>query len=308
MNVKRELKKYFDASSAVIKNTGSGKIAEIAKILLDAKKRGATVFTAGNGGSSATASHIVNDLMKGCRAYGRTGFRAICLTDSSTVVTCFGNDFCYEDVFAVELKTLAERGDVLIVFSGSGNSPNIVRAAAYAREAGITVIGFLGRDGGMTLPLCDKYYLAPTDCMEQIEDSHLCAEHALATVLRKTLENEWGAETVVLPERGKIYRAAAVCGDNRGLTDALRKKGLAVFGADDAARIAGEGDAIVFTSDINIVGVAVKRGGYAVGSAGTGRNGEIDMGIRKELIGAGAGIIVPDFGHPKELLKLIFVK
>ena len=91
---------------------------------------------------------------EGCRVDGREGFRACCLNDPNAVVTCLSNDFSYEDVFAIQLRTLARRGDLLIVFSGSGNSPNILRACETAREMGMTVIGFGGRDGGKMKALC----------------------------------------------------------------------------------------------------------------------------------------------------------
>ncbi len=208
MDLTKDIRNYFNTVSDILSRTDEQALSDIASILIDAKTRGATVFTAGNGGSSATASHMVNDLMKGCRAHNRTGFKAICLSDSSAVVTCLANDFCYEDIYKIELQTLAKKGDVLCVYTGSGNSANIVAAAEYARSIGMTVIGFLGRDGGKTLPLCDKYLLAPTDCMEQIEDIHMIAEHTLATVIHKTLEDMWGLEVVFPPVPGRKFKFA----------------------------------------------------------------------------------------------------
>jgi phosphoglycolate phosphatase-like HAD superfamily hydrolase len=151
---------------------------------------------------------MVNDLTKGCAVLGRNGFRSICLSDSSTLVTCLANDFCYEDVYKIELKTLGRPGDVLCVFTGSGNSENIVRVCEYARSAGITVVGFLGRDGGKTLPLCDKYLLAPTASMEALEDVHMVAEHTLATILRQKLTDLWGLEVIFPPTPGKRFEFA----------------------------------------------------------------------------------------------------
>ena len=87
-------------------------------------------------------------LLKGARVCGREGFRAVCLNDSSPIVTCLANDFAYEDVYSIQLRTYAEPGDLLIVFSGSGNSPNIVKGLQTAREMGLTTVGFGGRDGG----------------------------------------------------------------------------------------------------------------------------------------------------------------
>lgn len=198
---------YLNEVSAIAAATDENDIAAVAEILLAAYKNGKKVFTAGNGGSSATASHMVNDLTKGCAVLGRNGFKAICLSDSSALVTCLANDFCYEDAYKIQLRTLGEKGDVLCVFTGSGNSENILRACEYARENGITVVGFLGRDGGKTLPLCDAAVVAKTDCMEQIEDIHMITEHALATVLRERLTDDWGLE-VIFPPKGHNFKFA----------------------------------------------------------------------------------------------------
>lgn len=205
VNLEKEAREYLDAAADILRRTSARDISDIAGILLNAYQNGKTIFTAGNGGSSATASHMVNDLTKGCAVLGRNGFRSICLSDSSTLVTCLANDFCYEDVYKIELKTLARPGDVLCVFTGSGNSENIVRACQYARSAGITVVGFLGRDGGRTLPLCDKHLLAPTSSMEALEDVHMVAEHTLATILRMKLIDLWGIEVIFPPTPGKKY-------------------------------------------------------------------------------------------------------
>ncbi len=182
-------------------------LAEMARILLQSKHEGKKIWTCGNGGSAATASHICNDLQKGARVYERTGFSATCLGDSLPVVTCLGNDFGYDDIFRIPVETQAEEGDVLLAFSGSGNSENVIRAAQAARVRGVKVLGFLGRDGGRLKPLCDCFVLAPTDCMEQIEDMHMLYCHALVSLLKKMLQSEWGAE-IVRPARGRTFRTA----------------------------------------------------------------------------------------------------
>ncbi len=171
-------------------------LARMTEVILSSKHAGRRIFTCGNGGSAATASHICNDLQKGCRVYERAGFAAQCLGDSLSVVTCLGNDFGYDDIFRIQVETLAEEGDVLLAFSGSGNSENVIRAAEAARARGVTVLGFLGRDGGRLKKLCDLSVTAPTDCMEQIEDMHMLYCHALVSLLKRMLLSEWGAETV----------------------------------------------------------------------------------------------------------------
>lgn len=162
-------------------------LERVAERLLEAKRTGHTVFLLGNGGSAATASHVTNDLLKGCRKGAEPGFKAICLNDSSTLLTCLANDYAYEDVYAILLETYAVADDVLIMFSGSGNSPNVLKAAEKARDIGVVVIGFGGRDGGKMKSLCDVAVIAPTDSMEMLEDFHLVYCHDLTCCLQKEL-------------------------------------------------------------------------------------------------------------------------
>ena len=170
--------------------TNFGTLAAIADVIFQTKKSGARIYIAGNGGSAATASHMANDLVKGARVKDHTGFRAICLNDSTPIVTCLANDFSYEDIYSIQLQTFADKGDVFIVYSGSGNSPNIVSGVRTARELGLTTVAFTGRDGGKIRDLCDYVLIAPTESMEQLEDMHMLYEHALVTVLREQL-TEW---------------------------------------------------------------------------------------------------------------------
>jgi len=164
-------------------------LAAIVQRLVQAKTDGKTIYTAGNGGSASTASHLCNDLVKGCRVNDREGFRAVCLADSNAIVTCLANDFSYEDIFSIQLKTFAVKDDVFVTFSGSGHSPNIISALKTAREMGVYTIGFTGRDGGKMKDLCDLCLVAPTDLMEQIEDMHLLYEHALICSIKELLTN-----------------------------------------------------------------------------------------------------------------------
>lgn len=187
MDIKAQLYDYaVDVAQRVVKSDFD-LLAVIVQRIVQAKADGKTVFTAGNGGSAATASHMCNDLLKGCRVNEREGIRTICLADSNAVVTCLSNDFSYEDIFSIQLKTFAVKNDVLIVFSGSGNSPNIISVLKTAREMGVCTIGFSGRDGGKMKDWCDLLLIAPTDSMEQIEDMHLLYEHAVICSVKEIL-------------------------------------------------------------------------------------------------------------------------
>lgn len=183
-------------------------LAKIAGLILATKKSGKRVYTAGNGGSAATASHMCNDLMKGARVLGREGFRAVCLNDSTPIVTCLANDFAYEDIYSIQLRTYADPGDLLIVFSGSGNSPNIVKGLQTAKEMGLTTIGFGGRDGGKMKAFCDEILIAPTDSMEQLEDMHMLYEHAIVSLMQKVAPLNFDVEVLRYRKAGTKIKAA----------------------------------------------------------------------------------------------------
>ncbi|MBQ8894778.1 MAG: SIS domain-containing protein [Clostridia bacterium] len=207
MNCAEFLKNYAADCTARTMQTDFEALGRVAELLIQAKQQERAIYTAGNGGSLATASHICNDLTKGCRVYNRAGFDAECLGDSAAITTCLSNDFCYEDFYKIQVETKVKAGDVLLVFSGSGNSENIVRAVIAAKERGASVVGFLGRDGGKLLLLCDISVVAPSDNMEQIEDIHMLYVHALSSLLQQKLQEIWGAE-IISPLYGRKISAA----------------------------------------------------------------------------------------------------
>lgn len=185
---------YMTSSAEAAKNTDFEILADVVTLIMECRRRGGMVYTAGNGGSAATASHMVNDLIKGCRAHGRSGVRAFCLCDSTAVLTCLANDFSYEDALAIALRTNAKKGDMLVVFSGSGNSENIVRCVREAKDIGVRTVAFTGKSGGKLKELCDVCVMAQSDVMEIIEDIHMMQEHAMATEIRTRLSYVWDAE------------------------------------------------------------------------------------------------------------------
>ena len=193
-------REYAMEVSKALLDTDFDTLDAIANEILHIKDSDKVVFTAGNGGSAATASHFINDLIKGCRVGGREGFRAQCLNDPNAVITCLANDFCYGDVYKIMLRTLGHRGDLLIVFSGSGNSQNILNACETAREIGMIVIGFGGRDGGRMKALCNICLLAPVCGIEQIEDLHMFYTHLLVRILRERLRKIWDIEVINYPD------------------------------------------------------------------------------------------------------------
>jgi D-sedoheptulose 7-phosphate isomerase len=114
-NLKERLLQYAADTADSLMRSNFDKLAEIGNLLLRAKAEDRTIFLIGNGGSAATASHVTNDLVKGCRIGDTPGFRAFCLSDSNALVTCLANDFCYADIYAILLKTYAQAGDIVIL-------------------------------------------------------------------------------------------------------------------------------------------------------------------------------------------------
>jgi D-sedoheptulose 7-phosphate isomerase len=181
--------KYTDVLLKQAIKSDFDKLGEVASLLINAKTAKKRIYIAGNGGSAATASHMANDLVKGCRAGNNTGLRAFALTDSLPIITCLGNDFSYKDIFSIQIETYADEGDIFIVYSGSGNSENIVNAVSSAKNLKLTTIAFTGGNGGKLKFLADIAVIAPSEIMEQIEDMHMFYEHALVTIIRENLSS-----------------------------------------------------------------------------------------------------------------------
>jgi D-sedoheptulose 7-phosphate isomerase len=165
-------------------------VLRVRAVLLQAWRDGKTIFVAGNGGSAATASHMVNDLNKGAIVEGRPRFRALALTDNVPLLTAWSNDTAYHRAFVEQMMNFFTPGDVLVAISGSGNSPNIIAAVEWAREAGAVTLGLTGGTGGRLRALVDHCVVVPTSRMEEIEDAHLALSHALCVSLRAAIASE----------------------------------------------------------------------------------------------------------------------
>jgi D-sedoheptulose 7-phosphate isomerase len=152
--------------------------------LSKARQRQATIFLAGNGGSAANANHLATDLIYGANAGGKGTFRVHSLTANPSVLTCLGNDIGYENVFAKQLEALAQAEDLLLVFSGSGNSPNVLYALEAARRLKVFSVSFLGFDGGKAKSMSDLALHFPVHDMQAAEDLHMIASHLLLKALQ----------------------------------------------------------------------------------------------------------------------------
>lgn len=143
-----------------------------------ALRDGNKILTCGNGGSAAEAQHLVGELM-GRYLLDRAPLPAVALTADSALVTCIGNDYSFDDVFARQVRGLGASGDVLVAFSTSGNSPNILAALSAAREKGIESIAFLGRCGGSARGLADHALVIPHSNTARIQEAHQFLLHSL---------------------------------------------------------------------------------------------------------------------------------
>ena len=148
MGANSYVQRYLDEVTNILRQLPEGPIVQIIGVLREARSERRQIFLIGNGGSAATASHFTNDLMKSTVAEDKPRMKAIALTDNIPLIMAYANDCGYETVFAEQLDALAAPGDVLVAFSGSGRSPNVIRALDLARARGLKTLGITGRDGG----------------------------------------------------------------------------------------------------------------------------------------------------------------
>jgi D-sedoheptulose 7-phosphate isomerase len=168
-------------------------INKVIELLLQAYKSERSIFVIGNGGSATTASHFATDLGKGTleRHYNmnKKRFRVYSLTDSVSLITAYGNDLNYDDIFVQQLVNLIKQGDILISITGSGNSPNILKAIKLANDIGATTIGLLGFDGGDAAKQVDHNIIIKSKNYGVIEDLHLMLSHMICHTLKQKTEN-----------------------------------------------------------------------------------------------------------------------
>jgi len=155
------------------------KVGRAIEILARARDEGRHIFVCGNGGSASTASHFVCDMLKGASFERTARFRIMALTDSLPTLTAYSNDVGYDCVFVEQLKNFAQPGDVVMAISGSGNSPNVLRAIEYAKSAGCHTIALTGRDGGRLGPLAELNIQVANPHMGRIEDAHMIVTHMI---------------------------------------------------------------------------------------------------------------------------------
>jgi len=181
IEIRSFVKDYIARLKLVLDDIDSDVVSNIVHTLEEAKSKKARIYIMGNGGSSATASHMVNDLGVGLRRRNIANFDVISLGDNSPVVTAIANDIGYENIFYMQLKGLITPDDVVIAISCSGNSSNIINAVDYAKDAGSKIIGITGFDGGYLKTVSDiNFHVnAPKGEYGIVEDVHMILDHII---------------------------------------------------------------------------------------------------------------------------------
>ena len=169
-----------------VARTMEAEIAQALAMVRSTVERGGTLFFCGNGGSAADAQHMATEYvvryMRNRRAYP-----AIALTTDSSLLTATGNDFGFDHIFERQVQALCRPGDLLIIHSTSGNSPNVLLAAAAAQVKGVKVLAFSARDGGALLEIADHSVVIPTGRTDRAQELHLNIEHAICDLIEATL-------------------------------------------------------------------------------------------------------------------------
>ena len=181
------IRSYVDSVTALLQEIPEDAITRVVDSLKMGYLGGKQLFIMGNGGSAATASHMVNDFQKCIPPVGGRPYRAMALTDSVPLLLAWANDTEYGNVFSEQLRAWVQPGDVVIGISGSGNSENVIRAIDLANESGAITIAFSAYDGGKLRQKAKFNLHVPTFNMQQAEDLHMILLHLVFSCLREDL-------------------------------------------------------------------------------------------------------------------------
>jgi len=180
---------YFQEVNRLVPRLPYQELDRIVSVILEAYDGGRTVFVFGNGGSASSASHMMCDMNKGTiDPKQERRLKTMALTDNVPLITAWGNDTQYEQIFAEQLKNFVVSQDVAFAISGSGNSPNVLLALKAAKDAGAITVGLTGYKGGKMKALCDICAVVPSDNLQMIEDIHHAMLHSMFTVVKNRIE------------------------------------------------------------------------------------------------------------------------
>ena len=169
----------------------AGAVADIAARYEAVLRGGGRLFFAGNGGSAADAQHVAAEYVVRYQIT-RPGLAALALTTDTSVLTACANDLGFDEVFARQVEALARPGDLLVLHSTSGESPNVVRAAQSAKARGVPVVAFLGKSGGELKALADIALVIPSDVTSHIQELHLAIEHVICDIVEERMKASGG--------------------------------------------------------------------------------------------------------------------
>ncbi|MBT5490959.1 SIS domain-containing protein [bacterium] len=181
MSSAKFINSYIEKLTKLLEKTDLEAIEKIIESIKKTVKNKSKVYVMGNGGSSATASHMANDLGVGLRRRGLVNIDIVSLGDNSAVTSAIANDLGFENIFYMQLKDILKPDDLIITISCSGNSPNILKVVEYAKEISSTVVGITGFDGGKLKEICDINFNVDTPKGEYglVEDVHMILDHMI---------------------------------------------------------------------------------------------------------------------------------
>jgi len=186
-------RKYSDYVQKLLSEIDTESVKRVVECLLKARADNKTIYFAGNGGSASTASHFAQDMGEIGRKIRGQGFRTQSITDNVSALTAISNDYSYDNVFSLQIEYNFDAGDVLIVISASGNSPNVIKAVNLAKEKGGVTVGLVGfEDGGRLAQICDHIVHIKSKKGEYgpVEDIHLILNHMIVSYLMMELKKE----------------------------------------------------------------------------------------------------------------------
>lgn len=180
-----QVRSYIEGLQKTLDQLPEDRINQVIDLMHTARLERRQIFIMGNGGSASTASHFVCDLGKNTRNSALPNFKVIGLTDNMAIFSALANDEGYESVFAQQLTSFVQPGDIVVGISASGKSPNVLRAIEVANQAGAITVGFTGFDGGLLAGMVQIHIHVPSDSIEHVEDIHLSLEHMISLALRE---------------------------------------------------------------------------------------------------------------------------
>lgn len=196
MDFINEINAYYDKEKEIIEKLDKEEINKALNCLLKHYENSSTVYILGNGGSSATANHMVCDYNKGISMELSKPFNVVSLSDNVPIIMAIGNDVSFEDVFYLQLKNKLKPTDLIIAISGSGNSHNIIKAVNYGKKVGCDIIGLTGYAGGKLKEYASINVHAPVEDMQITEDIHMSFVHVTMQILWRYLMTKEGKNAV----------------------------------------------------------------------------------------------------------------